>query len=950
MLCCLLALNYIVHGQETFVASFKGETAITIKPGNSKVIVGASNDYAGTFFRSASHTTTTGGYTSADWTTVQLVLPSGKTDSADPTVDYDASGNVYYCCTAYDTETGEPTLGGVYVYKSTNNGQSWQTPITVHLPGSGQHDDKPWMAVDRVRNPNRVYVAWTRRNSNGTQDLLFSYAPTNNLTTNTFASNLEVLRLGSVSGNFVFINRGAAIAVGQSGSTPPLYVSCVEEKYKADVPQKNSSSIFVYKSTNGGDTFTITPTVKSNFNSASTHNDFGSLRFFSFPTLAISPTTNNVHIAWCEYVGSSNLTVFYKRSTNAGGSWSNEGTVTPPIAGTQQFSPFLSTNASGRIFVTFYNIRFTTYECWFYSQVSTDVGASFGGSYSHTTVSSNPLNGYNVTDYVGAIAPADNPLPTAMWMDFRNGTPTSLRGDAFFDQKLHLASNVSTATAGNGQRKLAKSSTTNTYHLVYEANGEVWYTKSTDGGTTWSAEKLISERSGTNSSPCIVERGGKIYVVWQKLNGSSYNVYFHKSTDGGATWPDANRQTLASSVGSNPPLPVIISPATSTITGVYRTGTNLSYRVSTNDGSSWATAAAVPSTGANDNSPTLAPTVTYWGSTRSALVYANTSSVIYYRYYKNGPDSTGWNASAKNLSSIVPGSYNSHKKPSIAPSGTSGDYRLHTVWEARSGTSGYYYVIIHRKATDWGTWPNVYSATYYEYQQQPSITGLHDGTAELLFKYYTQNLLYKMHYDGSAWNSAPVFVGTGTNPSVSVGNTSAKYVWTDGTASPYQIKISTETLSKVNSLTAAYHRSVAVIDSTTSAWLEVRLDKLSVKTKSGSEFAIPFENAKEDDATLTPANAFINLSAPPVVLPADAESLLVNCQISAQDLSAIKNASSTVVADIILSGKDGTTLGLPILRATPENLAEDKLVLRAPISTFAGSELRPAYTSFWNSH
>lgn len=216
----------------------------------------------------------------------------------------------------------------------------------------------------------------------------------------------------------------------------------------------------------------------------------------------------------------------------------------------------------------------------------------------------------------------------------------------------------------------------------------------------------------------------------------------------------------------------IIAPAAQTLTAVYRTSLNLRYKVSNNNGSSW-TSGTVPSTGANDNSPTLAPTTTYWGSNRSALVYANTASVIYYRYCKNGPDSTGWNASAKNLSQIVPSGYNTHQKPSIAPSGTSGDKRLHVAWEARSGTTGNYYVIIHGKATDWYTWPNVYSATYYEYQQQPSITGLHDATAELLFKYYTQSAIYKMHYDGTYWGG-PVLVANGTNPSVSVGNTTAK--------------------------------------------------------------------------------------------------------------------------------------------------------------------------------
>lgn len=262
------------------------------------------------------------------------------------------------------------------------------------------------------------------------------------------------------------------------------------------------------------------------------------------------------------------------------------------------------------------------------------------------------------------------------------------------------------------------------------------------------------------------------------------------------------------------------------------------------------------------------------------------------------------------------------------------------VWEARSGTSGNYYVIIHRKATDWGTWPSVYSATYYEQQKLPSITGLHDDTAELLFKYATQNQIYKMHYDGTYWG-APVFVGEGTNPSVSVGNTTAKYVWTDGTTSPYQIKTSTETLSKtgLGTLAVAYHRATAVVDTASGAWFDMRLDKISVKTKTGKEFVIPFANAQEDPLTLTPAKAFDNLSSMPVVLPADAESLLVSYWNSGNSLSAIKTASNPLSVEIIVTNKSGNTIRMAALSAASENLPETKLLLTTPMSAFAGEEI-----------
>lgn len=191
----------------------------------------------------------------------------------------------------------------IYLCKSTNNGQGWATPVLVHEADFeiGEHDDKPWMVVDRTRSPNRVYVAWTRRRLVGThtvRDMLFSYAPTNNFTFQAFSANLELLRSGSVdAAGLDLLNEGAAIAVAPNGN---LYVAWIENKWKSTY-RINASTIFVAKSTNGGDSF-ITPliTVKSAVNPANRKNQQGSFRYNSFPTIVVSPTTSYVHLAWCE--------------------------------------------------------------------------------------------------------------------------------------------------------------------------------------------------------------------------------------------------------------------------------------------------------------------------------------------------------------------------------------------------------------------------------------------------------------------------------------------------------------------------------------------------------------------------------------------------------------------------------------------------------------------------
>ncbi|MGH7595614.1 MAG: T9SS type A sorting domain-containing protein, partial [bacterium] len=317
------------------------------------------------------------------------------------------------------------------------------------------------------------------------------------------------------------------------------------------------------------------------------------------------------------------------------------------------------------------------------------------------------------------------------------------------------------------------------------------------------------------------------------------------------------------------------------------------------------------------------------------------NGTIYYRYHRNGPDSSGW-SSLKNLSQIVPGSYTGHQNPSLTASGTSGDKTLHVAWEATY--TGGLTRLIHRKATDWYTWPNNYTVFQSNTSlRQPSITGLSAGNAHLLFQdMVNQNEpdIYKVNYNGVLWNLL-LFVSTGTNPSVSVGNTTAKYVWKYGSSAPYQIKTSTETLSKTvaDPLAMAYHRSIAIIDTTTNAWLEVRLDKLAVKTRRGEEFVIPFTSAKEDSLTLRPANAFSNLASSPVALPADAESLAVQCQVSGQGLSAIKNAANPIAVEIVFTGKKGATLRVPIINISTNGLAETKIYSARGTAAFAGGEV-----------
>lgn len=892
----------------------QSETAIAISPSNPSLLMSVWNDFHYGNSKPGYAFSTDGGNS---WTT-EDVIPAhdGYTNGVDPSAAFDRYGNAYYCYIA----SLNGGYGPIYVSKTT----TFQPPVSwSHKQVSDlTSQDKPYMTVDNTggTRDGRIYVSWTDKSVETA--IKFAYSTNQGISYST-----PILLASETSG--IALVQGSVPAVGPNGD---LFVIWLEVGNNVA-----NSYVKLRKSTDGGLNFGPAKTIAQ---LTWITQYIGKIEIAHFPSIAIDPNTGVIYVS---YSNGFPVRLKWVRSTDGGDSWSSPLTIADLGVG-WQFFPWVTVDPSGRVSVAFmHSADLTLVDS--YIVESFNGGITFGSPVRISYPSTNPNYAGPQHHYLGVASTIGYTYP--LWTDYYWANPILKNADVAFARVNRIpTSNMASALAGNNQRKIARDGNS-TDHLVFESNQEIWYARRTSTDTEWNNYNRLSNglSDGAKTNPSIYARGGHIFVVWQKYTGSSHDITFHKSTDGGATWPTGNRKVIASAVGSNPPLPVISSPAAGLLMMVYRTATNLSYRTSADNGNNWLAAAAVPSSGAAGNSPTLAVTTSNAGYPRTTLVNAATggNGAIFYRYFIHEQDSTGWTSLLKNLSQIVPGTYIGHKNPSLAPKGNS-SAGLHVAWEANSSPNG---VIIHRKATDCYTWPSAYSVTYYQEQQLPSITGLSSDNAMLLFQNQTGGpAIYKMSYfwNGSTWTwGAPVYVASGTNPSASIiplGITTAKYVWTGtAAAAPYQIHTSSETLSKSNKqLAGAYHRSIAIIDTTTSHWLEVRLDKLAVKTKSGEEFTIPFAEAKEDDNTLTPANAFANLASSSIRLPADAESLFVYCQVNGQGLSAIKKRDTAINVEMTLSIKNGTTSRRPVLNASAESLPETKRRLELAASNFAGKE------------
>jgi len=88
----------------------------------------------------------------------------------------------------------------------------------------------------------------------------------------------------------------------------------------------------------------------------------------------------------------------------------------------------------------------------------------------------------------------------------------------------------------------------NNIHVIWQdntpGNSEIYYKKSSNGGVSWSGAKRLTWTSGSSGTPAIsTDSSDNIHVVWYDNSPGESEIYYKKSTDGGASWTGAKRLT-----------------------------------------------------------------------------------------------------------------------------------------------------------------------------------------------------------------------------------------------------------------------------------------------------------------------------------------------------------------------------------------------------------------------
>jgi len=278
----------------------------------------------------------------------------------------------------------------------------------------------------------------------------------------------------------------------------------------------NNNNILFSRSSDGGATFS-TPKVISN-----------STRFPFDPRIAVD-SHDGINIVWNDD-GPGNLDILFARSTDGGTTFSSPVNISHDSDSSS--SPQIATDSTGNIFVTWESdsgvlgILFSR---------SVDGGVTFSAPVMISTNTSGSMAPQMAVDPAGNV--------NLVWEDdIASSSDISFSRSQDHGQTFSTPKSLS-HNVGNSNSAQISVDLTGNVNVVWEndspGNFDVFFTRSTDGGQNFSALSNLSHNPGSASSAQLAtDLGGNINVVWvdNAPPSSSTDIYFTRSADGGASF------------------------------------------------------------------------------------------------------------------------------------------------------------------------------------------------------------------------------------------------------------------------------------------------------------------------------------------------------------------------------------------------------------------------------
>jgi hypothetical protein len=203
-------------------------------------------------------------------------------------------------------------------------------------------------------------------------------------------------------------------------------------------------------------------------------------------------------------------------------------------------------------------------------------------------------------------------------------------------------------------------------------NPEIYYKKSTDGGTSWTTKRLTWKPGWSERPVIVLDSNDNIHVAWYDYSPGNYEIFYKKSTDGGTSW---TTKSMTSSSSSSI-FPEIAIDSKDHIDVIYRNDMpgngEIFFKRSTDGGSLWATSRLTWNSGASHG-----PTITIDSANNIHVAWFDWTPGNFEIYYKRstnegvtwgGPHRLTWNAGSSNFPRLASDSSNN----------------IHMVWQDES--------------------------------------------------------------------------------------------------------------------------------------------------------------------------------------------------------------------------------------------------------------------------
>ncbi len=256
---------------------------------------------------------------------------------------------------------------------------------------------------------------------------------------------------------------------------------------------------------------------------------------------SVASSGANVHIVWIDCRDGNNE-LYYKRSTDGGTVWGTDTRLTNDAALSWRPSNAVSGDDVHVVWEDFQG--FVTYAIYY--RRSTDGGTTWG---TDITLSDNLFNAVRPS-----IAVSDTNVHV-VWCDVRDGS-----WETYYTRSTDSGTTWGTDTrlsdVPDGSIYCSIAATGNDVHVLWcderDGNSEIYYKRSTDGGTTWGANVRLTNDPDSSMLPSVAVSDKIVHVVWYDNRDDNFEVYYKRSTEGGTNWETDTRLTNDTARSAHP--------------------------------------------------------------------------------------------------------------------------------------------------------------------------------------------------------------------------------------------------------------------------------------------------------------------------------------------------------------------------------------------------------------